>query len=323
MVRWLKQYYAISKKSFILSLGDPFFLSLILLLLIAMALFACAPSFTFGEHLRLIRDQSLALSFVGGCAAAILGAIRLLVEDIRRGATPILMSRPVSPICYISGKWTGLTAAVLVVHSTASVAGLWVTRFSIHSTDHLDITTISIYFSSILFALTIMAIKHYLFRKCYVWQANVAILLSFFSAFLVANFIDDHGSLQSFGAGIDWPTMKGYVLLAFALILYQSAVIPVAVIFDIALVLLFGISLFFFGLISEYLINTSLSSETLTLIAKAILPNWQMFWVSDKLAENAYISPIYIGHCFIHSLLWSIIAISIATMLFSKQEIQN
>ncbi|MEA2013295.1 MAG: hypothetical protein U9O87_09530 [Verrucomicrobiota bacterium] len=323
MIRWFKQYFAISRNSFVHSLGDPFFLTLILVLLVSLALFASLPSFTFGGHLRLVRDQSLALIFAGGCIASSLGAVRILVEDIRRGAASVLLSRPVGAIGFILGKWTGLVSAVMVVHFTAVIAMLWVTRFMPSEHDILDTVTISFYVASIILAIAMMAVKHYLFGGCYVWQANVALLCCFLTTFLIANFIAPTGSGQSFGENVDWITAQGGFLLACGIIIFISTIIPLTILFDVPVFLIFCSSLFFLGLLGEYIITTGTSHVVTHNIAAIAIPNWQFFWISDRLAENIGIGWGYWMFCIIHTILWTFLSLSIAVLIFNKREVTD
>jgi len=184
MRTWIKQYLAVSKNAYVVSLGSPFSLILHLTILACQWFLACLPFFTFGEQLRLIRDQSLALCLIGGCLAASLGACTVLVNDVRRGTASIMMSRPLSSFVYVLGKWTGLAGSVLTIQVTAGLACLWLTKITTFG-NNLDVLALCLYAGAIVLALLVIAVKHYLFGGLYVWQANVAVLVCFLSVFLL------------------------------------------------------------------------------------------------------------------------------------------
>jgi len=126
---WLRQTLAVAGNAFSVLIGDPFTLILHLCLVVGPALVASLPAFTFfGEHLRLLRDQALAMTFVGGALAATLGAAKVVGEEGRKGMTPLIMSRPVSAAAFLGGKWLGLAAALLMLALGATAAYLWASR---------------------------------------------------------------------------------------------------------------------------------------------------------------------------------------------------
>lgn len=312
---WFRQYKTIAWNAFVVTLGNPSSLIIQLTILGCGILLACLPFFTFGEQLRLIRDQSLALCFLCGCIASVLGAATLVVDDIRRGAAAITMSRPVSGLCYIAGKWTGLMLSLCFILATACTACLWLTRITAVE-EHLDRMGILLYLSAVAVALILMGVKHYFLGGCYVWQANLAILVCFLSAFAAGV------SLNSpVHAGVDWKTLEAGVLITAALTVFSSLTVMYAVMFDTGILLAASVITFFGGLLSEHVLRTAaLGSWGLTL-GRAILPNWQLFWISDRLAEGGRVPLPFICHCLIHSLLYAMIVLCIAALFFGRREL--
>ncbi len=62
----VRQCWAVIGNTVRITVGDPFFLVLHLSVTTLTALLGAIPGFTYGEHIRLLRDQCLALQFLVG-----------------------------------------------------------------------------------------------------------------------------------------------------------------------------------------------------------------------------------------------------------------
>ncbi|MCJ8332479.1 MAG: hypothetical protein MJH11_21160 [Lentisphaeria bacterium] len=286
-----------------------------------MAFFATLPSYG-GGAMRLVRDQSLALIFLTGCAATALGIVSVFVRDLQQGAMSVLMSRPVSSLSLILGKWTGLIAAIFVYHATLTIACLWMTRILRDlGSSRIDSAGLFLYFASILVALGLMGLKHYFMGGWYVWQANIAILVIFSLSFVLNCFTAKEG----WGSDVNWQCAMGSVFIFFSLILFSAVLFPFAIKGQTAFVFTAALIIFAVGMVSNYLVLSLNMPETISQCLKAVLPNWQIYWVSDKLAEThdlhagGYMR--YLGHTALHAVLYTIAALSVTTYLFNRREI--
>ncbi len=325
MIRWFRQYLAISRNAMTVSLSDPVFLVLMLCVMALMAFFAALPSFAFGQELRLIRDQGLALVFLGGCIAGAMMVATVVVRDLRQGAISVLMSRPVSGLTVVAGKWTGLAAALFVYQVPATISCLWITRI-VGVGDHgqgLDPVGLTIYFLALALALGLTGLKHYFFGGWYVWEASIAVVGGFALAFVVAGFLGS-GPEGHWAEGVDWRAFNGCVLIFLAELIFAALLMPFAMRLDTAVVLGVAVVVFFLGMVSNSVVNLFLRPGLPYHAAKSILPNWQAFWISDWLAAKGDLDSgriwRYIGSCSIHTLAYVIACLAIAAMLFNRRE---
>ena|GEM_PF-1113607 len=323
MRKWLQQYGALSRNAFVVALGSPFSLVLALTILSVQAFLGALPFFTFGEQLRLVRDQSLALCLLGGCLAAGLGAAIVFVEDIRNGAAPVVMSRPVSGFCFVAGKWSGLVLSLAVIHSLASVGCLWLTKITA-SAETLDSAGLSLYVGAVVVALVVMAVKHYLLGGCYVWQANVALVVCFllaFSADLGLGQFTAEGA-HGFG-GVDWQTGKACLQVFFCLVVFSGVMALLATVADVGLLLTGAVLVFFCGMLSETAIRSLLGNGLPATFARVVLPNWQLYWVNDTLAEGRAVPWAYVMRSSVHAFCYCLVALVVATWFFRRHELEG
>ena len=55
--------------------------------------------------------------------------------------------------------------------------------------------------------------------------------------------------------------------------------------------------------------------------ASAIVPNFQVLWLSDSLTQDHRIPPAYVAQTAGYGLLYIIAALSLATMMFQRREV--
>jgi hypothetical protein len=83
-----------------------------------------------------------------------------------------------------------------------------------------------------------------------------------------------------------------------------------------------AIIIFFFGLISTYL-TSSFLGDGLGLIISSLLPNWQMFWILEKLGQGELVPLMYFGQCFLQTCLQLGLYLLISNILFDRIEIKG
>ena len=306
-----KQFKAVFKNSFTVCAGDPFFL-VINLSMVALMLVASAMPSIGNESLRLIRDQTHSIIFICGALAGTMGLIRVITDDIRRGAGAILMSRPVSGTVLISGKLCGVLACVGIMFISGSSAYLWITE--IHFEEEINLTSTIVFVVAVLFALGLGAARQYMFGSNFSKYTSCALAVC-----LV------FGVCFRYMAGVksqfDFNGLNSLFLLYLAIISFASVITVLAVIADSAMVLTGAIIVFFFGLISEYLLTKSLGS--VGEVISSIIPNWQNFWILEQLGIGKAVPTNYYFTCAAQSLLTAGFFITLAILFFERAEIKG
>jgi hypothetical protein len=319
MNRWCRQAFPIAANTFAGFVGDPLFLVVNLSILIGSMLLACLPGFTFGEILRLLRDEILALSFICGSLALTIGAANAVSDDIRRGCVPIVMSRPVSASAFIWGKWAGILAGVAVMTMSAMLAFFWVSRIT-YVPDFLEVLGLVAYPSVILLVLVAMALKHFLFRGKFLLPVNVLLPMSVACALLIINFFDYNGGIAtSYGNLVDWKTWIAFLLLLAAFSVFCAIQVMFAVSFEQGMLMAMAVVVFFLGLFVEYFAGLVPVPVIRTAI-EAFLPDWQIYWLSDSIADGIPVFPSYLFFCFSQAAGQTFLFLWIASIRFRSRE---
>ena len=322
MSKWFKQYIAIAKNSYVVIMGDPLSLIIHLFIIVAILMIASLPGFTLGGQLKLVRDQVLALSFICGCLFASVSVTRVIGDELRKGMIPTIMSRPVSASALLFGKWSGLVFALFIVFLSATVASLWASRL-IHHEHSLETLGLLVYLGIVLLTLLGTAIHHYKRGGNYLWQANIALVILFPITFALLNFWGYNGVPAGYGILVDWQTAFAFMYIFMALVIFSSIILFFSVIMDISLLMAFSVFIFFGGLFSEYIIGLIVSSSVIRACFSIIIPDWQMFWITEHLSSVAtFYDTFFWGHLF-HAVFQSILFVLLASILFERKEVSG
>lgn len=288
-------------------------------ILCAILLIASLPGFTLGGQLKLVRDQVLALSFICGCLLAAVGASRVIGEDLRKGMMPTILSRPVSASALLAGKWSGLVLSLAGFFFLTTVASLWASRlvYIEHAVENLGII---VYLSVILISLGGTAFHHYKRGGNYNWQANIALMILFPTAFVILNIWGYNGATASYGMLVDWNTAFAFFYAFMALMVFSSLISFFSVLMDVSMLMSFSVIIFFWGLFSEYMVQMVTSVPFARALLAIFIPDWQMFWVAETLASVSVFGVFFWSHL-IHALFQSILFISLASILFERKEV--
>lgn len=322
MIRWLRQTLIVARNTFAVFTGDPMIFIVNLFIIAATALIACLPGFTFGEQLRLVRDEILALTFIACGLAATIGAANSISDDIRRGMVPMLMSRPLNPSAFIWGKWVGVVAGLAVLTVSSATAFLWVSR--IISREHfIEPLGVAVYALTPILILVLMTLKHYLFRGEFLSRANLAVTGGFLLGFLIINLFGYNGAAaDGYGSLVDWSTLRAYLFLFMAMAIFAAIQTWLAVSHDQGILMATAVVVFFLGLFLDFGLSF-LPVPALRALIQVFLPNWQLYWLADAVAEGTPFSPLRFIACLFHALGQSALFLFLASRLFGKKEYQG
>ncbi len=310
---YFKQFLAIFKNSFKICLSDSFFLVINLAMIVVMGIAASMPSIG-SEHLRLIRDQTHAILFLCGAVAVSFGMVRVVTDDLRRGAGSVLMSRPVSGMVLISGKFFGVLGAMLIFFISGGSALTWMTEI-FHEPELVNVTSLMILISLVIGALAVGAVRQYLFGSNFCHYSVLFLGFFLFAGVTIRYFT---GVAEEF----DLIGLQSVLLLYLALVTFAAVILVIAVLNDSAMVIGFAVFIFFFGLVSEYLFSRVISG-VIGDVCSVILPNFQLFWVLEKIGTGEVLNNGFFLFSMLHVVMFSMVYLIMATIFFDRIEIKG
>ena len=97
------------------AIRQPIFIVLVIAGGLMMILFPYIPYFTFGEDIKMVKDQGLATILILSLFLAIVTASNSIAEDIEHRTAITLLSKPINRRQFIVGKFLGIILAVALM----------------------------------------------------------------------------------------------------------------------------------------------------------------------------------------------------------------
>jgi hypothetical protein len=111
------------------------------------------------------------------------------------------------------------------------------------------------------------------------------------------------------------------VLLLLAIIVIVSLAIMFSTRFNVVITLSFCVGVFLLGLISDYAFGRFADTYIWAKAARALVPNLQVFWISDAIYQESLIPASYIVKSAIYAGCYCLGILSLATALFQTREV--
>lgn len=301
MRRIFSQYSALVRMSVKESARQPVFLILAASSTALTALLPLLVTQTLGESSRLVRDSALAIHLVSGLLLGGLLAGASLRREIQRGTAASIMSKPVGPELFFIAKYSGL-ALVLMAYSLCSLLTILLGMRILHDPYYPDLKTAFILLGAIPTAFVLAGLDNYFTKRPFCAKAFWLLLGTLTAAFGIVGFMDPSGGSCVFGTYYSFNVIPASVLTTLAVLVLTGICLSLASVFDVVPTLSIAVSLFFAGLVSDYLFGRQADTSQVAAFLYHILPNWQHFWGADAV-EAGHLPWSYVQHAAFYALL--------------------
>lgn len=289
--------------------------------------------FGFGDDQWLVKDSTLAVMFISGLFAAGISASAAVAHEIRSGTALAVMAKPVSKFQFLLGKYIGLIGALTVLTFVNALAALLASRMAFDAYGDPDNIGLKIFYGAVLLAFVLGGLTNYFSHRPFVPDATLSLVATVTVAFIVINFINKEGSFQSFGKDTDWRLIPAALLIMLALWLLAAVALACSTRLDMIPTLAICTAVFLVGLMSDYLFGRRLDDKItdpsiwqtlglwLSSVLYTIVPNWQLFWLSDALEKGRTIPWSYVGRALAYVATYLGAALVLAMLLFEDREL--
>jgi hypothetical protein len=300
----MSKLFTIAKNTFIETLRQPVYL---IIIIAALLLFFISPSlamYTMSDDNKLLRELGLSTLFLTSLFIAIFAASGAVAEEIEDKTIVTVLSKPVQRPIFIIAKFLGVAATVALAHYICTIALLMAIRHGVLSTaadthDWTVITTTAVAVG-LSFLLTVF------FNYAYDWKfSSTAIVLT--------------GIFATFGIVLD---VYGAVLLLLAAIIIVALAVAFSARFNIVVTLSACIGIFLLGLVSDYTFGKlAEKNRILATIGRFIVPNLQVFWISDAIYEGSAVPLKYIAITAFYALCYAAAILLFAIAIFQRRQV--
>ena len=290
----MHKLFTIAKNTFTETLRQPVYA---IIISAALFLFFLSPSltmYTMSDDNKLLRELGLSTLFLTSLFIAIFSASGAVAEEMENKTITTVLSKPVRRPIFILAKFMGVAAAVVLAHYICTVALLLAIRHGVLETvnDTHDWTVISTAAVVVGGAFLLSAFFNY----AYDWKfSSTAIVLGAIFASLGMIFLcffDRNWQFNPQENGINALDVYGSILLLLAAIIIVALALALSARFNIAVTLSACIGIFLLGLISDYAFGKLAETHILwaslwAKIGRSLVPNLQIFWISDAIYEGS------------------------------------
>jgi hypothetical protein len=202
------------------------------------------------------------------------------------------------------------------------LGALLASRMAFDAYGSTDWPALIIFTTSVFLAFAAGGFSNFFFRRPFVSDAIISLLVLATVSFIVINVIDKKWSGQAFGTGIDWLMMPASILILFAIFVLAGLAMAASTRLDIIPTLGICSALFLLGLMSDYLFGRPASQGSWWgSVLYTVMPNWQLFWLSDAIENQKQIPWSYLGKAVTYMMAYLGATLSIALLLFEDREL--
>lgn len=333
----LNRLLVIAKNTFIETLRQPIYAIIIIFALILMILAPTVSMYTLDEDIKLLRELGLSTLFLAGLFIAVFSATGAITEEIETGTITTILSKPISRPVFVIGKFIGLSGAVALAHGICTIAYLMAIRHGVleRATDEIDTTVILAAAAATLLTFSITAILNYVYDWNFPATGITLGAITLGVGILFLAIVDKEWTINPAGNQFNAFDIYASILLLLALITLVALAVLFSTRFNEVVTLTCCVGVFLLGLISDWVFGRfaarSLTDPAFELIDKigiglakigtVIVPNLQIYWVSDAIYETGSVPAGYLLIALGYTAFYTagILALSIA--LFQKRQI--
>jgi ABC-type transport system involved in multi-copper enzyme maturation permease subunit len=307
-------------------LREPVFYLMLLAALIMIGLFPYFSMFVFRQQIRLVCDSAMATTMLFGLFAAALCSARTISREMKNGTVLLLMSKPVSRFAFVIAKIGGILIS-LTVFVLVCNAATWLSVQIAKDQFRLSTPLIYWYFGAICLAALFGGVRNFISQKSFSSNAVVAMAVLFPAIALVTQIIrvrtwSDYlkADTESFmAADVLLPAL---CLLFFAVWIMGVISSALATRMEIVGNLMVCLILFLIGMTLHYFAAAAFGTGSVSaLLCTSLVPNWQLFWMADALANRVQIPASYFLWATAYSVLYGVAWIGWAFFLFQDSEL--
>ncbi|MFC1676575.1 ABC-2 transporter permease [Planctomycetota bacterium] len=314
---------ALIKNTFTETLRQPIYAILILAALLLFTILPSLTMYTMGDDNKLLREIGLSTLLLTSLFISIFSASGALADEIENKTVITVLSKPIRRPVFVIAKFLGVAGAVALAHYICTIALLMSIRHGVLDAGwkHHDWTVIVAAGGTVLLSLGLSAFLNYV----YDWRfsSTAVVLAAVFGtlSMILLSFIDPEWKFNPAGNNINAFDIYASALLLCAAVIMVSLAMAVSARFNIVVTLSACIGMFLLGLISDYVFGQLAATHIWAKIGRFIVPNLQVFWISDAIYEGSPVPITYVLMGGTYALCYTTAILFIAIALFQRRQV--
>lgn len=327
MKRSAVQLFSIASATALEGLQQPIAFLLSLTCVVLTVFGPLAQLHVFGEEGRMARDSGLAFMLVFGLMLTGFTAGFTVSDEIRRGTASAVLAKPIGRGIFITGKWLGVSAVVLLFCATACISGMLAERTAEHTlhTAGFSGSVKDIYSgigsaAAVAVSMIAAALLNYFGKIRFGLAASLAIPAGQVAALLLCGFIDRSGSWPGrYSLQVNPAIITASALIFLLLALYSAFATALATRLKTSATVSVCVVVLFLGFLADaiYSQNGSVPSA----LMYALIPDIQHFWMADSLANGGRIPLGYVARAAAYTFSYSALILSLGAVSLKSRDI--
>jgi hypothetical protein len=293
---------------------------------IALILYLLCPAlamYTMDDDNKLLREIGLSTLFLSSLFIAIFAASGAVAEEMENKTIVTVLSKPIPRPLYIIAKFLGVCASVALAHGIGMIALLMIIRHGVmeDAGDVHDWTVIVTGGLSVAIALLLGVFFNYAYDWKFSSTAIVSLAVLGTLSLVFLSFVDSHWHVDPAENGISMIDVYAGILLFFAAVVIAALALAFSARFNIVVTLSACVGIFLLGLISDYVFGRLAETHTWATAGRYLVPNLQIFWISDAIYEGSTVSLKYIGKAAMYAICYTGGVLALAIALFQRRQV--
>jgi len=314
---------SITKNTFVETLRRPVYAIIITAAVFLLFISPSVTMYSLDDDNKFLREMGLSTLFLSSLFIAIFSASGAVGEEIDSKTISTVLSKPVQRPIFIIAKFLGVAAAVALAHYICTIVLVMIIRHGVMQTqaDTHDWTVIWAAVTATSLTFLLSAFCNY----AYDWNfsSTAVVFAGIFATLAVVFllFIDPGWQFNPAGNGINVLDVYGSFLLLLAAIVIVAMAVAFSCRFNAAVTLSACVGIFLLGLVSDYAFGRFAEAHLWAKIGRFLVPNLQVFWISDAIYEGSEVTIKYILTSAGYALSYTIAMLLLAIAVFQKRQV--
>jgi len=324
-----EQLLTIGRNTFVESIRQPIFVTLILVGALAMGLNTELAAFAFEDDNKLLIDLGMSTLLLTCLALAAFTATNVISAEIENKTVLTTVSKPVTRPIFVLGKYVGVSAAIALAFYILTIAFFMTVRHRVQTTasDLRDGPVVVFSLLAIFIALFGATVMNYLYRWVFgatfvVWLAVLGTL-----AWVMVLLVDKHWHLQAITAEFTAPdSIFGQLHLAVGLIfqailIYTAIAVATSTRLGQVMTIVISVGMFVATVLTAAMLDYHQVEAGWAVVLRNLVPNLQYLWHADALTQGHKLTLAHVAVVSAYAGLFIAATLSIAVGLFQSREV--
>ena len=325
----IRQFVILTRMTALEAIRQPVCLLLTMTCVLATVSVPLFLMYNFGEGGKMARDGGLAFHLLFGLFIAVHAAASALSREIRSGTASAILSKPVSRETFFLAKFAGVALVIAAFSLAAIMSTMLATRAAETFVMKgslvgfvMDWRTGGLLALAPPAACGVAALLNYLRRRSFNSSAFAALLGFISLVFIYSLCVDRHGHFAPLDADIQWNIVPAGILTTLALLMLASFAVAVSARLGALPTLTICAAILLAGLSADYLFEGDTLPGQLVALLRALIPNWQHFWMADALNAGGHVPWAYVAAAAFYALLYTGAILCLGLLSFRHAEMK-